>query len=120
MIRLLISSITIAILVTGFVSQILVLNNPTVSLTGVVVMLAHSCPSDHGTYTCGDTGHGCNNDKSGSSKKKDSNSKNDDNKSSRVNPSQKLLKVPIRIIQPQHYLNQPQEKELRFLGLLQE
>lgn len=20
----------------------------------------HSCPSDHGTYVCGDTGHGCN------------------------------------------------------------
>ena len=55
-------------------------------------MLPHSCPSDHGTYTCGDTGHGCNNDKSGSSKKKDSNSKNDDNKSSKSKSKSKTSK----------------------------
>jgi len=95
MFRLLIASITIVILVTGFVSQILAFDNQVVSAHRSGCHAAHSCPSDDGTYVCGDTGHGCNNEKGSSNKKKDSNSKNDDNKSSKSESESETSKSTI-------------------------
>ena len=39
---------------------------------------AHSCPSDTGSYVCGDTGHGCNEEKKSSSKTSSKSTTNDD------------------------------------------